>query len=303
MSFSLHSTEVSFEGDFPIGLDSIIEAALLANTDGRGDISFSVSNYSENSDASPYGKEISFDVTYAGKVHPIVLLDRNGLESAINQAIEDLLYYEDQLFRNGLAIDFIYKNSYSISSAEELKLGSTLNAIDTNGKVRGVFEVSSKYDEYDVLIPTYSDRLLPGIALESAGAYRYAFSASSSFDFSSFALWAEIGSTEFIYPMIPKLLAGINFSSSNIYAFAGLGVESYLFLNTVFPNVDNTFIQEGRVGANAFILLGADGSFRVDSLYSVFYEHRVLANLMWRVGYSNLPGSLSGLSLSIGGSF
>jgi hypothetical protein len=103
--------------------------------------------------------------------------------------------------------------------------------------------------------------------------------------------------------MIPKLLAGINFSSSNIYAFAGLGVESYLFLNTVFPNVDNTFIQEGRVGANAFILLGSDGSFRVDSLYSVFYEHRVLANLMWRVGYSNLPGSLSGLSLSIGGSF
>ena len=303
MSFSLHSTEVSFEGDFPIGVDSIIEAALISNTEGRGDISFSVSNYKENGDVSFGGTEISFDVTYSGIVHPITVFSRDSLKISIDQAIEDLLYYEKGLFSDGLALDFIYKNSYSALSNGTSKLGSTFKAIDNNGNLRGVFEVSSKYGEYDVLIPLYSDGLLPGIELESAGSYRYAFSTAASLDFTSFAIWGEVGNTEYIYPMIPKLVAGIDFSKGNVYAFAGVGVESYLFLNTVFPKVENAFIQEGRIGANAFILIGADGSFRIDSLYSVFYEHRVLADLMWRVGYTNLPGSLSGLSLSIGGSF
>lgn len=304
MAINLYSLDISFEGDFPLHAKSAISSAISRNTEGRGVLDFSVSDYAETKEPGLSGVIVSFSLSYGDGVKSVTALWKDGAsyDDAIDSSIENLLFYEPLLMKED-GISFIYKNNYSIKHNPEYKLGTTINAVDLNGRIRGVFEVSDSFDGYDVLKPLYKDEILPGIKVEKASSSRYAVSAASSISFDSFAVWAEYGYTELIYPFIPKLNAGWSYSENSSYVFAGIGVEGYLFLNSAFPNANFTLIERGRIGANAFLTFGIDGSFRLDSISNLFFEHRVTPCLMWRVGYAKLPGKASGISLSVGGAF
>ena len=294
LSFSIVSKDISFEGEFPASLMEDIESAIIQNSEGRGESSFIVSSYSSDESRISFRINDSLIVIMAG--------ENKDISQEVYASIENLLFYDSSLYQEGDVLDYIYKNSYSYSPSKENRAGTTISAVDTNGHVRGVFEVKGSYEGYDVLRPLYLDRALPGIALEDSGAWRYAISAAASFDFSDFAIWAEAGNTSWIYPFIPTFAAG--YSTSEGKAFAGIGIEGYLFLNTVFPELKTTFIEEGRIGGSAFLTLGASSSgVSLGSMYSIYYEHRFLPYFLWRAGYTLLPSGRSGISLSIGGAF
>lgn len=304
LSFNLFSMDISFEGDFPLHVQNAIEKALVANTEGRGNVDYKVSSYSEIREYSLSGSVVYFTVSYGGKDYPVTALHQDGTsyEASIYDAIENLLYYEPLLQQEG-GISYIFKNNYSVGHSDGNKKGTTVKAVDLSGNVRGVFELKDSYEGYDVLRPLYLDRVLPGLKTENISSSRYALTIASSLKFDNFSFWGEYGYTSLIYPMIVKGGMGASISKGSAYVFGAVGLEGYFYLNSALPSVGFTLIEEGRIGANAFLTTGVDKGFRLDSLYSVFYEHRATPYLMWRIGYSVLPGAKAGISLSIGGSF
>ena len=80
-------------------------------------------------------------------------------------------------------------------------------------------------------------------------------------------------------------------------------MEAFLDIHRIFPSVSFTLIEEGRIGADASILLGYGPSgFDWKGRFSIFYEHRALAGLSWRIGYQNLQGTHM-LLVGMGGMF
>ena len=301
--FSLYASHIISDGSLPDDVLSAVSEAIGRETYGRSDLVFHADSYTET-DLENGGTAASFMLSYSDKA---ILTegygkDREELLSSFSYSIHGILFYEESLFSDApLSLGYIVDRNYSFLSDVSLRRGTKLRV----GTVRAVFEVGENYDGAVSLDPVYLRSPMPGMTLEKAGEWKLSGSLSTSFRFSSPEIFAQIslGRTDLIYPFVPTVSFAYCYSAGRSDVYAGVGLEAYLNLYRVFPSVSFTLVEEGRIGGSVSILAGggAEG-FDWRSVFSIFYEHRALPSLYWRVGYQNLQGTHM-LVIGMGGDF
>lgn len=300
---ALYSAEISFTADFPDSTASLIKKALEELSRGRGELSFELSAYSEQESSDGIDRVISFTLSFEEKSYDVQIPMKQGEEeSAIFNEIEAILFYEPLLMEEGDLLDYIYKGSYSFIPENDYRLGSYLILVDDDGRKRGSFEVSGQYSEALMLSPVWLDSPYPGMKLKKGSDWRYSLSFASSFTFRNMIASAELGYSSLLYPFIPKLSFVYSYENGNSLFYGGIGAEASIGLGKLF-NTGFTLIEEGRVGAGASLLLGGGSGFAISAVLEAYYEHWILPELNWRLGYKMLPGKISGMMVSIGGTF
>ena len=307
LAMPLSASHIVSDGSLPEHVLSTLASSVGRETYGRGDLDFSASGYS--SDGWDDGwTHSSFYLAYSDKEVLVEFYGRSEDEllESLSDSIRGILFYEDSLSSDAdLTLGYALDSSYSTLSETTLRRGTMLRAIDSFGSTRALFEVDDVYGDAMTLQPVYLDSPYPGMALEEAGAWTIGATVASGFDFSSpsILLLATLGRTDLIYPLIPIISLGGMYGPDGLNAYLGLGMEAYLDLSTAFPSVGFTLIQEGRIGGNVSLLIGGGASgFDWRSVFSIFYEHRALAGLSWRIGYQNLQGTHM-LLVGMGGMF
>ena len=306
VSFTYAST-ITPDGFFPDYALAAIGRAVDEGTEGRGNLDVRVSGYSENDDYFPDMIHSTFTIEYSGKsvVVNAVGHDTGELSDAIEEEILSLFFYEESLLAPGLRLDYIHRGSYSFLSEEYYRRGTRFSAVDADGDLRGVFEVSDSYPGAYVLSPVYLDNPFPGISLESEGEWTMFGSAAMGFSFPEIDLTGAVsfGRTDLIYPFVPLVSFLFRYDNGAMYWYGGLGLEAFIDIHRIFPSVRFTLIEEGRIGADASILLGyGPEGFDWKGRFSVFYEHRAFPSFFWRIGYENLQGTHM-LMIGLGGDF
>lgn len=305
---SLFATTSSFDDTFPSDILTAVSAAADRYTDGRGSIDFLFSDYSEDSELFPDELHASFTVSYSGKSYTINATgrDRASLISQIDEEISAMLYYEELLLAPGLRLDYIFQSSYSALSDTSFRRGTRFKAVDSNGHTRGIFDVTGRYNGATTLDPVYLDRPFPGISLEPDGTWTAYATAAMGFAFPQVDVLASatIGKLDWIFPFIPTLSFVYRYRNGVSYMYGGIGVAASLSLGRIFPSVEFTLIQEGRIGADASLLLGGSSEgFDWNGRFSVFYEHRATPHFYWRIGYENFGWDTHMLMIGFGGDF
>ena len=295
------------DGTLPADVLSSLAEDIGEETYGRGDLRFTASGYSESEEENGF-TEASMLLSFSGKE---ILLsfrgeDREALLESLGEETRSLLFYEPSLSSDGeMKLDYITGGSYSFLTDRSFRRGTRFRAMDTEGRIRGIFELAEPFGEAKTLKPVYVNHPYPGMSLVPGGNWKFTASGAMGFRFNEFTASGivSIGRTDLIYPFVPLISAAYVYDSGVHYAYGGIGIEAYLDLATIFPRVGFTLVQEGRIGGNASILLGGSSSgFDWSAVFSVFYEHNLSPSLHWRVGYQNLLGEHM-LAIGFGGSF
>ena len=305
LSFSFVFASVSFSPDVPDDIKLIIEKAIDENDKGRDDINFSISSYSYSIDEKER-IHLSFDLSFLDKSLELSVVSNNqkSLKEDINEEIVNALFYETSLYLDSdEKLDYIYSGSFSFYHKKNYRLGSSFVLKDANGKTKGFFELKRHHGEVDELQSVFISSPKPGMMLERASSWRYALYGSTNFYKKNFAFALELSTTNIIYPFLPAVTFLYENKKGTSSFYSGIGIQAYLDISDLLKN-SFTFIQNGRVGASAFLLLGIrGGDFVYDGMYSIYYEHRAFAKFLWRVGYIKLPELGHSMVFGIGGSF
>ena len=303
----LHASSVTFDASVPEYAASAISSAVERWTEGRGDIEVAIDGYSEDDDLFEGRTLASFRARSGGAEYTISAVGKGeeGIAEAIGDEIRNILFYEDSLMSRGMRLDYVYRGYCSFLTDEYFRRGTRLRAVDGNGRTRGLFEVAERYDGAVLLEPVYLSSPVPGLRLEEYGEWTASLSGSLGFDFPSpsFEVTASAGRSDIIYPFTPFLSFTYLMSGGSQYIYGGAGLNASLDLWRIFPTAGFTLVEEGRIGADASILLGAGPEgFDWDARYSVYYEHAPLPSFFWRIGYTNIKG-IHMLTLGGGGRF
>lgn len=305
---ALPASTVETDGSMPPGRLVAVSRALDENTEGRGDLAFTVSGYTEDRDTFPGQRFASFTLSYGGKSVQVSALgeDSKDLEKSLEAEIHNLLYYEDLLLAPSPRLDYITKNVlYSFIPDKHYRRGTRLKAVDRDGKTRALFEVSRVYDGADTLEPVYLADPYPGLALRKAGewvaeaGFGYGFLISKHRWF----VQGSVGRSDLLYPFTPFIAAAYQTDEYSEGLYGGFGIRSSLRLHKMFPNVGFTMVRNGRVSADVAVFFGQyDKEYDWTTAFSIGYEHQVLSHLSWRAGYERFSG-YNYFFLGIGGTF
>ena len=292
----LFASHIISDGTLPDDVLEALAAAAGAETYGRGDLEFTASGYSEDSTLFPGKTLASFMLSFSGKEIKVEFLGgtREELLSSLAEEMRNLLMYEVTLYSGeGPRLDYITGGSYSFLADRHYRRGTRLKAVDTLGRVRGVFETGEVFDEAVVLDPVYLSDPLPGMQLEDAGEWKTMLTFASGFDAERPEMLGllSIGRTDIVYPFVPLISAAYRYYDGESFIYGGIGLEAYLNLSRIFPSVSFTLVEEGRIGGSVSLLLGYGESFDWRAVFSVFYEHRAAPSFFWRLGYQNLQGT------------
>lgn len=304
---ALYASTITPDDSFPDYALAAIGRAVDESTAGRGNLDVSISGYSVDDSYFHNMLYATFTLSYNGNENIINAVghDTAELSAAIEDEIYSLLYYEESLIAPGLRLDYIHRGNFSFLSDSHYRRGTRFNAVDTDGRTRGVFEISDSYPGVYVLSPVYLDEPFPGISLESEGEWTMFSSAAMGFSFPAIDMTASLsfGRTDLIYPFVPLVSFLFRYDNGAMYWYGGIGIEAFIDIHRIFPSVEFTLIEEGRIGADAAILLGGgpDG-FDWKGRFSVFYEHRATSSFFWRIGYENIQGEHM-LMIGLGGDF
>ena len=281
LSLAVFASTVSFDSSVPDDIALAISGSIDKWTEGRGDIEVAVSGYSEDGnlfDGRIFASfaAVSGDVEYEIKA---VGEDREKLADAISDEIMNILFYEESFMAPSPRLDYIYRGSYSFLSDSYYRRGTRLSAVDGDGRIRGLFEVAERYDGSVLLEPLYLSDPVPGLGIREYGEWTASVSASMGFDFPdpAFEATAAIGRSDLLYPFTPFLSFTYMMDNGSSFMYGGIGLSASLDFWRIFPTVSFTLIEEGRIGADAAILLGMgpDG-FDWCGRYSVYYEMLML---------------------------
>ena len=301
------ASSVTSDGSVPDDVLAVIEERVVSLTAGRADIIVDISSYSEDNGLFP-GRIFSTFTAESGSASLVINAigdDRESLLESISGEIRNILFYEESLMAPSPRLDYIYGGSYSFLADEYYRRGTRLRAVDSDGRVRGLFETAERYDGAVMLEPLYLADPVPGLPLEKCGAWTAFLSAAMSPDFSSpsFEITAAAGRSDLIYPFMPLLFATYYMDGGDAYFYGGLGIGASFDLWRMFPTVSFTLVEEGRITADASVLLGTGpAGFDWRGRFSISYEHSPLPSFFWRIGYVNLQGR-SMLSVGGGGRF
>lgn len=308
-AIGLSAAEVAFDSSFPDEIKSTIGKAIEKNAKGRGDIVFSVSDYTF--DDSGYDGMIytSFILGFGDKELKIEVLSASPRSQSddIEREIKAALYYDESLFSDSsLKLEYIHRKNYSFSSDNHYRNGTSFHLVDTDGRIRGLFEVSNSFGNNYILRPYYMKNALPGIRLERSSSWRWNASFASDVFFRNFMVSLEVGNTSWIYPFVPKLSFDLYYKNGSLYYYGGLGLEASFSFASLF-STSFTLVEDGRIGASAFLLLGyGRGEFSYGGVFNVYYAHSPIAYLEWRLGYEMIltdTKPVHAIYLSLGGTF
>ena len=295
LSSALCASSVTFDSSVPDDIAAVIDDGIRRWTEGRGDIQVEVGGYSED-DTLFEGRIFAyFTASSGGSSYDIRAVGegREGLEEAIADEVRNILFYEESFMSPSPRLDYIYRGSYSFLSDSYYRRGTRLSAVDGDGRIRGLFEVAERYDGSVLLEPVYLSDPVPGLGIKEYGEWTASVSASMGFDFPdpAFEVTAAIGRSDLLYPFTPFLSFTYMMDNGSSFMYGGIGLSASLDFWRIFPTVSFTLIEEGRIGADAAILLGMgpDG-FDWCGRYSVYYEHSPLPSFFWRLGYVNIQG-------------
>ena len=305
--FPVFSSHIVADESIPEDVLGELARAVGEATYGRGDIDFNASSYVEE-DFEDGNTRASFLLSFSGKE---VLVEfygdgRENLLSSLDESVRSILFYEESLYSDsGFTLGYVLDSSYSLLSESSIRRGTRLRAVDNLGRTRGLFEVSDNYSGAVTLEPVYLDDPYPGMRLDPEGEWKLSGSLSTGFNFSSPELFGMIslGRSDLIYPFVPIVSFAYRYSGGQSDVYGGIGLEAYMNLSRLFPSVNFTLLQEGRIGGSVSVLVGGGtGGFDWRSVFSIFYEHRALPSFFWRLGYQNLQGTHM-LVLGFGGDF
>lgn len=305
--FPAFSSHIVSDGTLPDDVLTSLAEDIGMMTYGRKDLDFTASSYSEGTVIAGY-VTASFTLSYGDRTLLVEFMGENRVEllESLEEEIENILFYSDELYSDAEErLDYILPPSYSFAPSAFYRKGTRLKAVDSLGNIRGVFAVSERYDDADTLEAIYLRSPFPGMTLEKSGNWTAYGTFATSFNFKSPELlgMVSIGRSDLIYPFVPIVSAAYRMKDGVSYVYGGIGIEAHLDMNRIFPSVEFTLIQEGRIGGNVSMLLGYGGEgFDWRSVFSIFYEHRATPSFFWRLGYENLQGSHM-LFVGLGGDF
>ena len=291
----LPANEVSFDSSVPDDVMAVIEDGIDRWTEGRGNISVHIGGYEEDSQSFEGRTLASFEAVSGDLSLEINAIgrDRESLLESVATEVRNILFYEESLMVPGLRLDYVYQGSYSFLTSDYYRRGTRLSAIDADGKIRGLFEVAERYEGAVLLEPVFLSDPVPGLRLEDEGEWTASLTAATGFDFSSpsIEITGSVGRSDLIYPFTPLLSLTYRLSGGESYYYGGIGLGASLDLWRIFPTFSFTLIEEGRIQADASLLLGAgpDG-FDWKGRFSVSYEHSPTPSFFWRLGYLNFQG-------------
>ncbi len=285
-SFSLFAS-VSFSSDVSDELRSRLEEYTRNAVGDRKELDIVYSDITEEDGT------ISLTVSFADKTVRIETLIEN-----LDDEIDSLFFYEENLYEEGAVLDYIYKDSFSSVSLSGARPGQNYRVSGTSGKSEGLLRVESVYDEAVSLRPYYLSSPLPGMKLERISDLSLSLRLFSNLSFTSYGGSVSLDCSSFIYPLIPFMkLSLVRYSGLNFY-YALLGLRAEFNLASVWadiPVVRNfSFSGEFSLGAEYRYKLSWAAQYGLDCTYMF---NRVFSLSVGVVNY----GRVNYISLSFGG--
>lgn len=282
-------------------LSEAFEREYESATNGRSKVDIALSGYKEETlDDGIYitvlCSEDSNDIELEGFASTL-----NGAYESIAHSLYSYLYYNTSLYSDSpMILDYQYSGSYSLKETG-LRRGERVVVYDDSDKVRGVFLLSDHYSGYDLLKPIYLGGVLPGMKAEKASSFDWSLGYALSIPLSEHYITASFGNTSWIYPMKPFLTLFLNYNqlSNQFSVYSGIGLSARATLGEMF-NTSFTLLEEGSICADASLLFSLT-DFKFYGSYSLYYEHRALSFLSWKVGYTYTPGLHGALMVAFGG--
>lgn len=285
-SFSLFAS-VSFSSDVSDELCSMIEEYTRNAVGDRKELDIVYSDITEEDGT------ISLTVSFADKTVRIETLIEN-----LDDEIDSLFFYEENLYEDGAVLDYIYKDSFSSVSLSGARPGQNYRVSGTSGKSEGLLRVESVYDEAVSLRPYYLSSPLPGMKLERISDLSLSLKLFSNLRFTSYGGSISLDYSSLIYPLIPFMkFSLVRYSGLNFY-YALLGLRAEFNLASVWadiPVVRNfSFSGEFSLGAEYRYKLSWAAQYGLDCTYMF---NRVFSLSVGVVNY----GRVNYISLSFGG--
>ena len=294
-ALAISANEIAFDDSVPDDIRAVLEESIDRWTEGRGEIFVRIGSYEEDTQSFDDRTLATFEAVSGDLSLTINAIgrDREALLESVETEVRNILFYEESLMAPGLRLDYVYHGSYSFLTPDYYRRGTRLAALDGDNRVRGLFEVAERYDGAVLLEPVFLSDPVPGLRLEDRGEWTLSLTAATGFDFSSpsVEVTGTVGRSDLIYPFTPLLLLTYLLSGGESYYYGGIGLGASLDLWRIFPTFSFTLVEEGRIQADASLLLGAgpDG-FDWKGRFSVSYEHSPTPSFFWRLGYLNLQG-------------
>ena len=270
-ALAISANDIAFDDSVPDDIRAVLEESIDRWTEGRGEIFVRIGSYEEDTQSFDDRTLATFEAVSGDLSLTINAIgrDREALLESVETEVRNILFYEESLMAPGLA------------------------ALDGDNRVRGLFEVAERYDGAVLLEPVFLSDPVPGLRLEDRGEWTLSLTAATGFDFSSpsVEVTGTVGRSDLIYPFTPLLSLTYLLSGGESYYYGGIGLGASLDLWRIFPTFSFTLVEEGRIQADASLLLGAgpDG-FDWKGRFSVSYEHSPTPSFFWRLGYLNLQG-------------
>lgn len=263
------SASLTFPEDISPELRQRLEKALDKAVGDRNALDITLSGVKEESGV------IRMNVSWSGRSEDIAVP-----AEYIEDELESLFYYEDELFEEGERLDYIYSTSFSSTTLSSASRGQNYCVVGESGRSEALLIVSSVYDNGVIFTPVYLSSPLPGMRIERVNDFTLRLRVFSDFSFSSIGSSLSVYYSSIIYPVIPFLEASvITTGGKDVSSGAFLGFRCDFALSSVWsdvPVVKNLSLSgEASIGAavnGMKIALSASYAFETTYTFSRIFS-------------------------------
>lgn len=236
--------------------------------------------------------DISFLINYGEKS-----IEFSSPTSLFQSEVNNLFYYEEELYLGGEQLDYIYSSSFSSVSLLKAKKGDIYSLRNNEGKKEALFVVSSLYDDATVLRALYQKNPKVGMRLKKENNFSFSLNAFSNIKFSDYGAMFNIYYSTFTFPFVPYFSV-IYRSVGEAKIIPALGLKSEFVFSTVWSDVP--FIRNMKLSGEVGLGLSLSKKTQLLGTYSVTLSAALSPNIDIAAGLLNVDGTKY-ILLSLGG--
>ena len=277
---------ITFKSRVSFDTEEMIKKAFTEAIGNRKDIDITIDKINLTD------SDISFLINYKEKS-----IEFSSPISLFQSELNNLFYYEEELYWGGEQLDYIYSSSFSSVSLIKAKKGDIYSLRNNEGKKEALFVVSSLYDDATVLRALYQKDPKVGMGLKKENNFSFSLNAFSNIKFSDYGAIFNIYYSTFTFPFVPYFSV-IYRSVGEAKVIPVLGLKSEFVFSTVWADVP--FIRNMKLSGEVGLGLSLSKKTQLLGTYSVTLSATLSPNIDIAAGLLNIDGTKY-ILLSLGG--
>ena len=277
---------ITFKSRVSFDTEEMIKKAFTEAIGNRKDIDITIDKINLTD------SDISFLINYKEKS-----IEFSSPISLFQSELNNLFYYEEELYWGGEQLDYIYSSSFSSVSLIKAKKGDIYSLRNNEGKKEALFVVSSLYDDATVLRALYQKDPKVGMGLKKENNFSFSLNAFSNIKFSDYGAMFNIYYSTFTFPFVPYFSV-IYRSVGEAKVIPVLGLKSEFVFSTVWA--DFPFIRNMKLSGEVGLGLSLSKKTQLLGTYSVTLSATLSPNIDIAAGLLNIDGTKY-ILLSLGG--